>query len=88
MNQKGRYIDLKFLIFQKQVLGPPPTPEQLKLNIQALEASVATLQELKKKGKVESYYGVSGMPSGFDVVDASSRDELNELLAGHHVRGN
>ena len=71
----------KLLIFQKQILGPPPTPEQLKLNTQALEASVARLQELKKKGKVESYYGVSGVPSGFAVVDVSSHDELNELLA-------
>lgn len=71
----------KLLIFQKQILGPPPTPEQLKLNTQALEASVARLQELKKKGKVESYYDVSGVPSGFAVVDVSSHDELNELLA-------
>ena len=71
---------MKFLIFQKQVLGPPPTPEQLSLNIQALEASAAIFQELKKKGKVESYYGVSGIPSGFAVVDVGSHDELNELL--------
>ena len=71
---------MKFLIFQKQVLGPPPTPGQLKLNIQALEASAAIFQELKKKGKVESYYAVSGISSGFAVVDVGSHDELNELL--------
>jgi len=44
------------------------------------EASAAIFQELKKKGKVESYYGVSGIPSGFAVVDVSSHNELNELL--------
>ena len=72
---------MKFLIFEKQILGPPPTPEQQRLTVQALEASVAKLQEWKRNGKVESYYVVSGIPSGFAIVDVSSHDELNELIA-------
>ena len=73
---------MKFLLFMKPISGPPPTPEQLKLNAQALDASVAVMQKLKRQGKVESYYGISGIPSGFAVVDVSSHDELNELIMG------
>lgn len=72
---------LKFLVFQKPLPLPPPTPEQSKMMAEALEASVKIFQDLKRHGKCECYYGVSGIPSGFAILDVDSHDELNEIIS-------
>ena len=72
---------MKFLVLEKPVYGLPPTPELLKAQLEALEASVAILQDLKKKGKAESYFGFAGIAGGFAIIDENSHEELNELIA-------
>ena len=72
---------MKFLVFGKPPSGPPPTPEMMKAMSDALEASVAIFQDMKKKGKVECYYSVAGIPSGFFIVDVDSHEELDERIS-------
>jgi muconolactone delta-isomerase len=67
-------------VFNKPIYGTPPTPEQWKGMLETLETSVARLQDLKKKGKVECYYGLSGIRGGFGIIDVESHEELDELI--------
>lgn len=78
---------MKFLVLGKPVYGLPPTPELLKAQVEALEVTTAILQDLKKKGKIESYYSFAGIAGGFIIADADSHEELNEQISTLPITG-